>query len=185
MLQYKRDLNDATEDNISKKHHDFLQEKFILAIEELNLKNEGYSVTYFRELLNSKLTEFQVTNRKVKQTLIAHFGENICFTYPRDNNKSQMFFLAELRSTDIVESLRSSEMKDPIQVCAKKLKEECLNFDFNLDDTYCDIDDINKSSSFYQESRLDAWETFFNSLFTTRDNSENIQRCDGTLENNQ
>ena len=87
-----------------------------------------------------------------------------------------MFFLAELRSTDIMESLRSREMKDSIQVCAQKLKEECANFDFNLDDTYCDIDDINKSSSFYQENRLDAWETFFNSLFTTRENSDNIQR---------
>ena len=39
--------------------------------------------SYVRELLNNKLTEFQVTNRKVKQTLIDHFGENICFTYPR------------------------------------------------------------------------------------------------------
>ena len=45
MLRYKRDLNDATEDNISKKHHSLLQEKFVLTIEELNLKNEGYSVT--------------------------------------------------------------------------------------------------------------------------------------------
>ena len=89
-----------------------LQEKFALTIEELNLKNEGYSVTHVRELLNNKLTEFQVTNRKVKQTLLDHFGENICFTYPRDKRKSQMFFLAELRSTDIVESLPSSEMKD-------------------------------------------------------------------------
>ena len=155
-----------------------------MTIEELNLKNEGrtlltlltYLRTYVRELLNNKLTEFQVTNRKLKQTLIDHFGENICFTYPCVNVYRKCFSFAELRSTDIVESLRSSEMKDSIQVCVQKLKEECANFDFNLDDTYCDIDDINKSSSFYQENRLDAWETFFNSLFTTRENSDNIQR---------
>ena len=46
-----------------------------------------------------------------------------------------MFFSASICSRDVVETLRS---KDPIKLCAAKLRKECEDFDFLLDASYCD-----------------------------------------------
>ena len=42
----------------------------------------------------------------MKQLLIERFRETICFTYPKDKGKSQMFFTTAICPADMVESLR-------------------------------------------------------------------------------
>ena len=73
--------------------------------------------------------EFTVTNQSVKNLLVEHFGDEICFTYPQNMRNSQVFFSANIRSRDIVESLRSN---NPVKICVEKLRKECTEFDFFL-----------------------------------------------------
>ena len=62
--------------------------------------------------------------------LIDHFDDKICFTYPKDRQKSQMFFSADIKSEDVAETLRRT---DVIKICAEKLRAECQKFDFGLE----------------------------------------------------
>ena len=63
-----------------------------------------------------------LTNRKLKSMLIDYYGDEICFTYPKDAKKSQMFFSTRVKSEDIAETLRRNDF---IQKCGEYLREEC------------------------------------------------------------
>ena len=84
----------------------------------------------------SSNTEFLVENRKMKKLLIENYGENACFAYPRNRQKSQMFYSRLIPCETIVETIRSKNVN---KERANNLREECLNFDFGLN-TFCDAD---------------------------------------------
>ena len=108
--------------------------------------------------------------------LIDHFGDSICFTYPKDTKKSQMFYSVDIKGTDMAENLRSTDI---IKECADLLREECKNFDFNLEGTYNLAEDCSISYDIYTENRPESWVRFFNVLFPYRTKSTPIQRkCD-------
>ena len=87
-----------------------------------------------------------------------------------------MFFLSSIRQVDIVETFR---VKNPIVECAQKLRDECENYSFNLDDTNCNARDVANSLSQYKPDKPPMWEMFFNSLFPQRSRSGNmIRKCD-------
>ena len=90
LLQYKRDMDR----NISYNLEDFdeeLKEQFRIMTENLDLDNNAYTVSYCCNFLNEKLNQ-NINNRQVKSLLIDHYGENICFTYPKDRKKSDVLF---------------------------------------------------------------------------------------------
>ena len=109
---------------------------------EIDVEEKGYALSDCRDKLNNHLKNYQVTNtyRKLKKMLINHFEEEICFTYPRDKQKSQIS--SKITSTDVVEMLRST---DVVKVFSEKLKKECEEFSFGLSDTYLDAHDIKLS----------------------------------------
>ena len=116
----------------------------------------------------------------MKQMLIAHFGEEICFTYLRDKSKPQMFYSTNICPADLVETLRQT---NPIKICAEKLRKECEEFDFLLDNSYCDAEDLECSLKNYKEYRPKSWELFFNILFIYGKESVHIQRkCDNIFQ---
>ena len=65
--------------------------------------------------------------------LIDHFGEELAFTYSRNKKKSRLFYLSAIKTENVIETIRTN---DPIEVCAKKLKSECQEFDFGLDHSF-------------------------------------------------
>ena len=69
----------------------------------------------------------------VQNLLIKLLGENVCFMYPKDKSKSQLFFSRWVTAEDLVEKLRSN---DSVTACAKLLREEVENYNFYLDDSY-------------------------------------------------
>ena len=71
--------------------------------------------------------------------LIDHYGDEICFSYPKGRQKAQMFFSAKVKSVDIAETLR---LNDNIKSCAKNLREERRNYDFGLNNSYCSSVDL-------------------------------------------
>ena len=112
--------------------------------------------------------ELHVDNRKIKEVLLAHFGDSICFTYPRDKAQSQMFYSCNIAAHDIAEVVRK---KDVIKDCAEILKKECKSFDFNLDDKFCDGDDLEHSTSRLADNFPEKWINFFTALFNSFTNS--------------
>ena len=75
-------------------------------ISQLNIETNEYAISTCRDILNENLEGYAVSNRKVKQMLLAHFGEDICFTYPKGKRKSQLFFSTKIPSADLVKTLR-------------------------------------------------------------------------------
>ena len=51
-------------------------------ISKLDLEKIGYSLSECRGMVNVQLVEEEhVDNRNIKEVLLAHYGESICFTY--------------------------------------------------------------------------------------------------------
>ena len=102
--------------------------------------------------------------------LIDHFGDTICFTYPKDCRK--MFYSTDIKCTDVAEKLRST---NPIKICEERLRDECYKFRFHLERTYNSAEDCNVRYGTYTASRPQSWKRFFNILFPHRTKSVNIQ----------
>ena len=88
-------------------------------------------------------------------------------------SETQVFFSANIRSGDIVETLRSN---DPVKTCAEKLRKECTEFDFLLDSSFCNAEDVKNNLENYKNSHFESWEKFFNTLCPFRKRSLNIQK---------
>ena len=129
-------------------------------------------ILYFTFLLFRPAVHQPPTERE----LIDKFGDNICFTYPKDRKKSQMFFSANIRSTDIAETLRHT---NPLKACAEDLRSECHSYDLGLKGSFHSAENLSISYSNYRKHRPTAWSYFFDSLFPNRTKSEHIMRkCD-------
>ena len=179
LIQYQRELTDALDEEEDGNQSD-VKQAFETILEEINLEKNAYSLSECRDKLNEQLKDCQVSNRQLKKMLISEFGQDICFSYPRDKQKSQMFFSSNVSSKDLVETLRST---DVIKACTDKLKKECEEFNFGLSDTYCDGSDIDLSLKEYDENRPESWTLFFDALFSNRKRSEHIKRkCDNIFQ---
>ena len=180
LLQYQRNADELMqEDDLGADSNNELHEAFNQMTSELNLATSGYSISACRDI-NEDLEGYTVNNRKVKQMLIAHVGEEICFTYPRNKSKPQMFYSINICPADLVETLRQT---NPRKVCAEKLRKECEEFDFLLDNSYCDGEDLECSLKNYKEHRPKTWELFFNTLFIYGKESVHIQcKCDNIFQ---
>ena len=87
-----------------------------------------------------------------------------------------MSFSTKICPATLIETLRVS---DPVKICAAKLRKECEGFDFLLENSYSDANDLQYSLNQYKENRPESWELFLNTLFPYRKKSIHIQRkCD-------
>ena len=116
-------------------------------------------------------------NRKVKRLLIQHFGEEICFLYPKDRTKSQIVFSNKLQTTDLIENLRAT---DPIITAAKLLHKETQQYDFLFDDSFTASSHLVASHEIYQNRQPDMWK-FFDALLPNRKYFDGLQRKSDTI----
>ena len=103
-----------------------------------------------------------LTNRKLKSMLIDYYGDEICFTYPKDAKKSQMFFSTRVKSEDIAETLRRNDF---IQKCGEYFREKCQNLDLGLTGSYCSADDTEISFNKLTQNRPKVWEKILTHYF--------------------
>ena len=117
----------------------------------------------------------------MKTLLINHFGDVLAFIYPRDKQKSQMFYLSLIQTEDVIKTLR---VNDPVEVCAKQLKSECKSFDFALDQSFQYASDLQLGMEKLQSNNsLQSWNKFFDALFPASSLSESIPRkCDVIIQ---
>ena len=65
----------------------------------------------------------------MKSLLIQEFGEELCFSYPKNPTLSQMVFSNKIQATSLAEELRSI---DPVKTCAQTLRDAIKEYDFDL-----------------------------------------------------
>ena len=110
----------------------------------------------------------------MKAILIDNFGEDLAFTYPRGKKKSQMFYLSRVQIEDVIETIR---VKDPIEMCAKKLRSECQEFYFGFDKSFRCASDLEYGMEKLESTdSLQHWNSFFDIMFPTRRSSVAIKR---------
>ena len=118
----------------------------------MDLSHNAYTISTLRDMKNSELSDEFIDNKIVKKILINHFGENICFTFhPNNPFKSQIVFLKNITISDVVEKVI---YQDAIKECASILKAECSNYDFELDRSFCNADDLRTTNKI-------LWEMFY------------------------
>ena len=85
LLQYQRNAKEIINYDEADDDSDIdVEEAFRAMLSQLHLDTKSYAISVCCDILNSEPEGFAISNRKVKQILIKQFGEEICFTYPRD-----------------------------------------------------------------------------------------------------
>ena len=72
-----------------------------------------------------------------------------------------------------METIRS---KNIYKECANILKEECLNLNFELSNTFCDADDLDKSYEYLENNIPESWDLFFRNLYNSYNKSGHQKR---------
>lgn len=119
----------------------------MVEIESYMASGEGFELSVVRDSVNSKLSECgsseQINNRDLKVMLQNQFGSKILFSYPHEANKSIMCFAADICNVEsLAETIRNT---DPIKDCANKLRNCLLEYNFGLEDRFCDVSDLRAS----------------------------------------
>lgn len=84
-----------------------------------------------------------------------------------------MFYSRLTPSESFVETTRS---KNIYTEYANALKEECLDFNFELSNTFCDADDLDKSYEHFENNIPASWDLLFKNLFNSYNRSGHKKR---------
>ena len=185
-MQFQRDVDALMEINFDDPDQiPLVESTFRSFINEIDITKCGYALSDVRDALIKELepqgiSGTSITNCRLKSMHINHFGDRICFTYPKDRRQSQMFFSADIRSKDIAETIRR---KDAVKICMELLLEECKSFDFGLVDSFNSAEDVELSTQITQVIAHRHGKKFFNTVFPSQSKSELIQRkCDNIFQ---
>lgn len=175
ILEFKREVEILMNDQDDLDETENVDEIFKDLMKNFDFHHHAIYISTIRDSINAKF-ETEITNRKVKNLLIRHFREEVCFMYPKDKAKSQLFFSNSLQTDDLVENLRT---EDPVITCAKLLREEAEQYDFLLEDSYNASSDLLTSYEILRQRQPVMWKKFFDILFPNRKYFDDLQRkCD-------
>lgn len=104
-------------------------------------RGEGYAISDLRDYAN-QIGDSRFTNREIKVLLCSHYRDSLCISNPHEANKSSMIFLNISRPEDMADTIRST---DPILSCANTIRQALLHAEFNLNDKFCDVHDLEHS----------------------------------------
>ena len=96
----------------------------------------------------------EISNRVLKAELIGRFGDHVCFMYSKEKAKSQMFFSTSLKAPDIAETVRRGH-----EYCLRKGSPQGVKYDFSLEGSYKDADDLKERYELYRNNRPSEWQT--------------------------
>jgi hypothetical protein len=114
---------------------------------ELGLNaGKGYELSTIRDQMNSRLgDEGDVQNRDVKVLLYKQFNDLIDFAYSDSARKCLMvFYVLGNEANVLAERIRSL---NPMQVVAAQFRSCLHDYDFDLDDRFCDAQDSKQAWS--------------------------------------
>ena len=170
LIKYERELN-STGTHLNKRLKEEAWAHVLKDIEDGLSQGHGFELSKVRDDMNEFICSNgmegasghvggSVTNREVKILLINHFGDEIDFSTPKQANKSMMFFKRDI-AAKMAENIRNS---NPLTQAASTIKDALLNVDFNLNDRFCDAQDLEESwdSTKIPEPLLHFFASLFN-----------------------
>ena len=80
-------------------------------------------------------------NRDIRLFLECHYGSDLNISVPLEVNKSPMIFL-HASPSDMADVIRST---NAITQCASRIRQALLDFNFNLQDKFCDSVDLKEA----------------------------------------
>ena len=182
LRQFERDTQSILNsmDSIDEDEED-IHSAFDFLLTTLDLRYHGYDLTACRKFINGILPSSKViTNRAFRILLSNKYGDNIAFTNPHDTSKPQMFYSVGIDASSVVETVRNT---DPMKGCTTLLRTELRQYDFGLENSFCDSDDLRVSFNQYLQNRPKMWSTFFSELLQSKDLSDKQQRvCDSVFQ---
>ena len=91
-----------------------------------------------------------------------------------------MFFSTDVSKGDLVKKIRST---DVVSECARLLRDESKNYNFNLDSSYCNIKDVYISRKLFLQDIPPVWDRFTRYLLDQVTISDEKQRaCDTVFQ---
>jgi len=141
LLQYERACSDRSDENANASCRQKAWTSVIADIETGLANGEAYELSYVRDAMRQHGSD-SVTNREVKVLLTNHFGDQICYSQPKQLNKSLMCFSKSVTAKSVAETIRST---DPIKQCAELIRQSLLDTDFELNNRFCDANDLKTS----------------------------------------
>ena len=107
-----------------------------------------------------------IKQKKVHKLL---YGDTVCFTYPHNKRLSQMVFATQNVSPQcLVESLRVS----PVKQVARELGQELKSYNFGLQQSFCDPQELQLSSNILLKNQPVLWKEFCLFLFEEKNISQ-------------
>lgn len=141
ILKYER-LKEKCCDDKSTNRKKEAWTNIISDIENGLANGNGYELSFVRDAMKKQLQVDNVTNREVKILLTHHFTDQICFSQPKQLNKSELFFSKGVSTENMADKIR---VTDPIKECAAIIRQCLLEVDFDLQDRFCDATDLKTS----------------------------------------
>ena len=115
-----------------------IHQRYINFIRDVIESGSGISLNDICDMINVKVTIF-FNNSEVKTYLTETLVSEIQFAPSEQKNESQMIFLSRISVDGVIKRLRSI---DSTTLAAKKIRDIFLAMDFNLQDKFCDAEDL-------------------------------------------
>ena len=162
-VKLKNNMDDKLVSKQSKKRDIFFKIYYIYK----NYIENGYGVSLseLRDMLNQN--EKVVFNKSEIKLLITEvFGDSIQMCYSERKSESMFMYSSKIDIQDVIDKLRSLL---GIKIAAQKLRKLLLSFDFELNDKFCDAEELKKA--WENKSMPDEFLTFFAKLFNIKKTS--------------
>ena len=181
LLKYERILKkQGTEKTVPPKQQAWKQ--IVKDIETGINQGFGYEPSFVRDCVNRAITScHRVTNKEVNVLLRNHFGDRIRFSKAKEANKSIMFFGKDVNVEFMAQRIRAN---DPIRQCAETIRECLLKYDFDLQDRFCDMNDLKTAweNTKIPEPLLNFFSTLYDFDAGSFDSSRKIVGLGGDVE---
>ena len=110
---------------------------------DIHLKDrQGFTLSSLSDLANGYSgSQNTFRNQDIRLFLECHYGSDLKISVPTEVNKSAMVFL-HASPSDMADVIRST---NAITQCASRIRQDLLDFNFNLQDKFCDSVDLKEA----------------------------------------
>ena len=113
-------------------------DKYVDFIRTVIEQGKGISLSEIRDIINSE-ENIELYNNEIKTFMEDTFGEDIQLCSSERKNQSLFVFSSKISIKDILNKLQSL---DTTKAVATKLRESLLSVDFNLNNKFCDAEEL-------------------------------------------
>ena len=149
-------------------------------IRNLLQRGIGILLANIRDMINDRHGVEAISNKEVKLFMLEHFQDKIQFCEFEQANESLLAFSSDLEMRDVIKKLRSLKT---VKIAAQTIRKCLLEADFDLEDKYCDAQELNHS---WKDMVLPAVPgAFFSVLYNVNQTkllAETISNCDDSTE---